>query len=836
MESLVSDLRYGARMLWKNKGVSLVALISLAAGIGANSAIFSLANSILFRPRPVVAPEELVELYSGHRGQPYQTSSYPSYLDFRERNEVFTGLAAYGIDQFRLGYASEVEQVWGESVSGNYFGVLGVPLFLGRGFLAEEDQVPNRNPVMIVGYALWQRRFGSDPALVGRTVTVNNQPMTVVGIAPPQYSGMMRGLASEIWVPAMMKPALDPSGELALSRQSKWVTMVGRLKPGTTIEQARARFDLLSEQMRAAYPDEWRERREEFREPAREYFVSVLSERETRVHPQMRTAAYALVALLLVIVDLVLAIACMNLAGVLLARAVARRKEIGVRLALGAGRTRIIRQLLTESVLLSSIAGVVGIVLSVWTLNLVVAFMPPLPEGLRVAVDVRLDWRVVVYSVVFSTVTGILFGPAPALHGTKSDVATILKDEPGGSTTRQRTSRWRSSLVTAQVAFSLLLLIGAGLVLRSLEKVRPTRLRFDSNNFVVAPLSLDETRYDRSGTQRFYVELAERIRAEPGVQDVSLVEGMPGGFLSRSRTSIEIEGYQPQPDEDMQIDAAVAGPGYFTNMKVPFVLGRDFDDRDREGTPCVAIVNEAFIARYLGGTSNAVGKHLGRNRPRKELCEIVGVIHDNAWQALQTEPRPFYSLALLQSDRKQITMLVHAVGDPSSLVGPVRRAIRALDTGMPVTDVQTLSQQFAVGLYPFRLLGFVVGACGMLALFLATIGIYGMVSYSVAQRQREVGIRLALGAMRGEIVRLVVRQAMLLVGYGLGAGLVLGFALTRALTSLPLDMPLLFGVSATDSLTFAGMTIGLLFVALMACYVPARRAARVDPVVTLRSG
>ncbi len=836
MESFVSDIRYGARMLWKNKGVSLVALISLAAGIGANSAIFSLANSILFRARPVAAPEELVELYSGHRGQPYQTSSYPSYLDFRERNEVFTGLAAYGIDQFRLGYANEVEQVWGEPVSGNYFDVLGVKMYRGRGFLAEEDQVPNRNPVVVVGYALWQRRFGSDPALMGKTVTVNNQPMTVVGIAPPQYSGMMRGLASEIWVPAMMKPALNPSGELALSRQSKWVTMVGRLKPGTTIEQARARFDLLSEQMRVAYPDEWRERREEYREPPREYFVSVLSERETRVHPQMRTAAYALVALLLVIVDLVLAIACMNLAGVLLARAVARRNEIGVRLALGAGRSRIIRQLLTESVLLSSIAGVAGIVLAVWTLNLVVAFMPPLPEGLRVAVDVRLDWRVVVYTVAFSTVTGVLFGLAPALHGTKSDVATILRDESAGSTTRQRTSRWRSSLVTAQVAFSLLLLIGAGLVLRSLEKVRPTRLGFDSNNFVVAPLSLDETRYDRAGTQRFYVDLAERIRAEPGVQDVSLVEGMPGGFLSRSRTSIEIEGYQPQPDEDMQIDAAVAGPGYFTNMKVPFVLGRDFDDRDREGAPCVAIVNEAFIARYLGGTSNAVGRHLGRNRPRKELCEIVGVIHDNAWQALQSEPRPFYSLALLQSDRRQITMLVHTAGDPSSLVGPVRRAIRALDAGMPVTDVQTLSQQFAVGLYPFRLLGFVVGACGMLALFLATIGIYGMVSYSVAQRQREVGIRIALGAMRGEIVRLVVRQAMLLVGYGLGAGLVLGFALTRALTSLPLDMPLLFGVSATDSLTFAGMTIVLSFVAFMACYVPARRAARVDPVVTLRSG
>ena len=497
MGSLVSDLRYGARMLWKNKGITAVAVISLAAGIGANSAIFSVAYSILFRPRPVAAPEQLVELYSGHRGQPFQSSSYASYLDFRERNEVFSALAAYGLDQFRLGFSNDVEQVWGESVSGNYFDVLGIQLHQGRGFLDEEDQVPNRNPVVVIGYALWQRRFDSDPAMVGKAVTLNNVPMTVVGIAPPQHTGMMRGLAAELWVPAMMKPALEPSrGEHALGRRSKWVTMVGRLKPGATIDQARAQFDVLSAQMRAAYPDEWRERREEAGE-TREYFVSVLPERQTRVHPQMRTAAYALVALLFVIVDLVLVIACMNLAAMLLARAVARRSEIGVRLALGAGRSRIIRQLLTESVLLSLIAGAAGIVLAMWTLNLLVAFMPPLPEGFRVAVDLSLDWRVVAYTTVFSTITGILFGLAPALHGTKADVSTILKDESTGSTSRQRTSRLRSSLVTTQVAFSLLLLIGAGLVLRSLEKVRPTRLGFDSNDFVVAPLSLDETAYNR---------------------------------------------------------------------------------------------------------------------------------------------------------------------------------------------------------------------------------------------------------------------------------------------------------------------------------------------------
>jgi len=836
LESLVNDVRYGARMLWKSKGITAIALISLATGIGANSAIFSVANSILLRPRPVAAPEEIVELYSGHRDHPYETSSYPSYLEFRERNEVFTGLAAYGIDQFRLGYANDVELTWGEVVSGNYFDVLGVPMFRGRAFLAEEDSVPNRNPVVVISYGLWQRRFNSDPAMVGRTVTLNNQPMTVVGIAPQSFTGMMGGVASELWAPAMMQPALDPiSGQYRIaSRLSKWVVMVGRLRHGITIEQARARFELLSEQMRAAYPDEWREAREG--EPTREYFVSVLTERETRVHPQMRVAAYALAALLLVIVDLVLVIACMNLAGMLLARAMARRSEIGVRLALGAGRSRIIRQLLTESVLLSSIAGVAGIVLAVWSLNLLVAFMPPLPEGLRVAVDPRLDWRVVAYTVVFSMFTGILFGLAPALHGTRADVASILKDEAAASTSKQRASRLRAWLVTAQVSFSLLLLIGAGLVLRSLEKVRPTRLGFDSTNFVVAPLSLDEARYDRSGTQRFYTDIAERVRAEPGVSDVSLVEAVPGGFMSRTRSSTEIEGYEPRPGEDMEIDFTIAGPGYFTAMKVPIILGRDFDDRDRDGAPCVAMVNEAFVGRYLGGTSQAVGKHLARFRPQREMCVIIGVIRDNAWQALEKEARPTYALPLLQLDRKRMTLVARTAGDPSNLVAPVRRAIRELDPAMPVTDVQTLNGYFSVALYPFRLLGFVVGACGILALFLATVGIYGVVAYSVAQRRREVGIRIALGAMRADILRLVVRQGMVLVAIGLGAGLVLALALTRALTSLPLDIPLLFGVTATDALTFAGTTVLLSLVALLACYLPARQAASTDPARTLRSG
>lgn len=839
MDTLLTDFRYGAKMLWKSKGVTLVAMVSLAVGIGANSAIFSIVNSLLLRPRPVAMPEQLVELYSGDRERPYETSSYPSYLDFRERNEVFTGLAAYGLWQFKLGGGTnQVEQVWGEAVSGNYFDVLGVPAYRGRTFIAEEDAAPNRNPVVVIGHGLWQRRFDSDPLLIGKTITVNNQPLTVVGIAPPQYTGMMRGLECQIWVPAMMTPALDPSlGESRLnSRGAKWVTMVGRLKPDTTIDQARARFDLLSKEMQAAHPDEWTNKEGN---SVREYFVSVLSESQTRVHPQVRESAYAVAALLFVIVNLVLLIACMNLASVLLARGVARRNEIAVRLALGASRTRIIRQLLTESVLLSTIAGIAGILLAVWLLDMLMAFMPALPEGIRIALDLQLDWRVVVYTIAISTITGVFFGLAPALQSSRADVSTVLKDDSTVATGRYRKSRLRMSLVVAQVAFSLLLLIGAGLVLRSLEKLRPTRLGFSSDNVVVAPVSLDEREYDRRKGHEFYRNVSEHVGALPGVQAVSLVEGMPGGFMSQSRRSIEIEGYKASPGESLHLDSVIVGPSYFTNMKVPFVQGRDFDERDQDGAPCVAIVNEVFAQRYFGSTGSSLGKHLSRGSSRtneKQVCEIVGVIRDNNWQALQKEMRPFFALALMQSDYQRMTLLANTAADPASVVSSVRRTIQELDPNMPVTDVQTIGENFDVTLYPFRLLAAVMGACGLMALLLATIGIYGVVSYSVAQRTREVGIRMALGAVRGDILRLVVGQGMILVVWGLALGLLLGFALTRVLTSSIFETELLFGVSATDSLTFAGVTILLALVALAACYIPALRATKVDPVVALRQG
>src|SRR5215213_5796170 len=606
--TLLNDLRYGAKMLWKSKGFTIVAVTSLAAGIGANSAIFSLTNSILLRPRPVSQPEQLVELYVGEGEQPYQTTSYPSYLELRDHNDVLSGLAAYGIRQFKLGDANEVEQIWGEAVSGNYFDVLGVAAQKGRAFAADEDLVPRRNPVVVISHTLWQRRFNSDPDLVGKTITLNDQSLIVIGIAPPQYTGMIRGLASEIWIPMAMMPAMgEPGDRILTSRGNRWLILAGRLKPETTLAQARARFDLLTRDMQAAHPEEWLSNHESGR--VRVSAITVLPESETRVHPGMQSAVYAVVALVFVIVNLVMLIACMNLASMLLARAVTRRREMAIRLAVGASRFLIVRQLLTESVLLSVIAGAAGILLAIWFLNMIVAALPALPEGIRIALDLHLDWRVVVYTIAFSTVTGILFGLAPALQSSKADVSTVLKDDSSLFTGFYRKSRARMALVVVQVAFSLLLLVGAGLVLRSLEKIRPTRLGFSTESMVVGIVRLDEAKYDRTRTQEFYRQLSERLASLPGVQSASLVDNMPVTFMGRSRSSIEIEGYQPGANEDMQIDAVSAGPRYFTNMRVPFVQGRDFEERDREGAPCVAVVNEAFGEKYFRG-ANSLGKHL----------------------------------------------------------------------------------------------------------------------------------------------------------------------------------------------------------------------------------
>jgi putative ABC transport system permease protein len=838
LRDLTKDVRYGARTLLRNPAFTTVAIVSLAVGIGANTAIFSLFNSLVLRPRPIANPDRIVELYTGERGGSVEGTSYPSYLDFRDRSGIFTGLAAYGLRQFRLGDATGVEQIWGELVSANYFDVLGVPLVNGRGFAADENEVPGRNPVAIVSHGLWQRRFNGDPDLVGRAIVLNGRRLTVVGIAPHQYTGGIRGLASEVWVPIMMGPQLEARySEALLTRHSRWLASIGRLKPEVSLEQARARFEVLSRELQAAHPEEWASVRPETGR-LRELFVTVFSERETRLPPGMMEGAYGAAALLFVIVNLVLAIACMNLAGMLLARALSRRKEIAIRLAIGASRRRIVRQLVTESLLLSIVAGAAGFVFATWLVGALLAFAPALPEGFRLAVDLRLDWRVFVYAAGFSTLTGILFGLAPALHSSRTEVSAVLKNDAMAFTSVHRRARTRTALVVAQLALSLLLLIAAGLLLRSLDNVRPTSLGFASDNVLVAWINLnDGVGYEVPRTQAFYRELLDRTAALPAVQAVTLTDSMPGGFMNRQRRGTDIEGYRPAPGEHLELDAASVGPRYFTNLRVPIVAGRDFDERDREGAPCVAIVNEVFARRYFAGHS-PLGKHLAKyesfRKPERSECAIVGVARDDGFQSLQKDARPFFWTASQQSARPRMLLLAHTDGDPAAQVAAVRQIVRSIDPLVPATDIQPLRDFFGAMVYPFQLVAIVLAACGALALALAALGIYGIVSYSVAQRTREVGIRIALGALRSDILKTVVGEGMAVVAVGLAIGLLLSAALTRVLQNVLFDVGLLFGVEATDTLTFAGVTLLLAAVAAVACVIPARRAAKVDPMVALR--
>lgn len=837
LQDISKDVGYGFRSFRRTPAFAIVAIASLAVGIGANTLIFSLVNSMLFRPRPVASPDQLVELYTGTRDHPFEGTSYPSYVDFRDRNDVFTGLAAYGIRQFRFGGSNEVEVVWGETVSSNYFDVLGVRPQQGRALIADDEHGSGANPV-VISDSLWRRRFNADPEVVGRAVAINGQAAVIVGIAPPEYTGLIRGLASEVWIPLGALPQLEPKRgtPMLTSRGNRWLVMVGRLKPGTSVEQTRARFEVLSREMQETHPQEWRSLRAETG-TVRELFVSVVSERDSRIHPGMLEIAYAMAALLFVTVNVVLAVACTNLAGMLLARAFSRRKEIAIRLALGAGRWRIVRQLTTESLLLALISGAAGVILTISVLNLLLAYLPPLPEGIRIAVDLRLDWRVLAYTVAFSTVTGILFGLAPALQSSKAEVSSVLKDDSALVTGSHRSSRTRTALVVIQVALSVLLLIGSGLMVRSLDNVRPARLGFTSENVLVAPISLDESRYDRRRSQELYRRLAERVSSLPGVEAVSLSEEVPGGFTGGARRSTEVEGYQPGPHESLELGFNFVGPRYFTDLNIPIVEGRDFDERDREGSACVAIVNEVFARRYWPGSRSPLGKHLAKfeiDRASKVPCEIVGVVRDDRWQSLQKTVQPFYALAASQAFRTRMYLLVHTSADPAGLTNSVRRAVQEIDPNVPVTDVQTLSELFAAVVYPFKVLGIVIAACGVMALLLAIVGIYGIVSYAAARRTREVGIRMALGALKTDILKMVVTRGMAPVVLGLLIGLVVSMAAMRVLTSSIVETELLFGVSSQDPLTFVGVTALLVVVAAIACYVPARRAARIDPVEALR--
>jgi predicted permease len=807
MQTLWQDLRFGARILWKQPGFTLIAVLTLSLGIGANTAIFSLVNTVLLRPLPVAQPERVFEITPLHKSVDVRSFSYPFYKEVRDRNDVLEGFAAYRFVPLSLSQNGNNERLWGYLVSGNYFDVLGVRASQGRMFTQEEDRAPGAHPVAVLSYGCWQRRFGSDPNLVGKTININNHSFTVVGVAPPDFNGTVLFFSPEIYAPINMAKQIEPGDDWLDSRGGGRLQTIGRLKPESPAAQAKASLDALMAQLGSAYPG-YENVRFSLTPPG-------------LITPMLRNATLSFAGVLLGVVGLVLLIACVNLANLLLARAARRRKEIGVRLSLGASRSRLVRQLLTESVLLAVVGGALGALLAWWLVELAAAFKPPVDFALTI--DLRMDWRVLAFTLGVSSLTGVFTGLLPAWQATKSDLVAALKDETslGG----YRRSRLRSALVVAQVALSLALLAGAGLIVRSLQQMKAVGPGFDIEHTVTASIDLNLQGYDEARGRAFQQQLITRIEALPGVHAVSYASDLPLS-LNRNSDTFYAEGQPFTRQSDLpEILLTSVWSRYFETMDIPLLQGRDFTSQD--GSSRFAIVNESFARNFWPG-QNAVGRRFSEDGPSNPFWEIIGVVKDSKYFSLGEDPQPFVYFPMTRDYDGAASLVVRASGDPQSLLNALRHEAQQLDANLPVYDAQTMREHMRLSLFPLRTGAWVAGSFALLALLLAGLGIYGVMSYAVSQRTRELGIRMALGAQGGDVLRLVIRQGLILALIGLALGLAGALALTRLMTSV------LYGVSATDALTFAGVTLLLASVVLLACYVPARRATRVDPLIALR--
>jgi len=816
METLLQDVRFSLRRLTKTPGFALIAILSLALGIGANTASFTLINSAFFRPFPVAGPERVVALSLTTKDGNLMALSYPAYKDFRDRNEVLSGLIAnFFVPSLSLSLDGDNRRVSGYVVTGNYFDVLGVKAALGRTFAPEEDRTKLTHPVILISHGCWQRRFGGDPGVVGREVILNNHKFKIIGVVPQGFRGMTLAYDPEIWIPMMMQPWATPGMGFVEDRVQSSLFAFGRLKPGVTMAEAQASLKLLAAQLGKERPDTEENKVVELMRPG--FFI-----------PAFRTGAIGLAAVLMAAVALVLLIASTNLASLLLARATERRKEIAVRLSLGASRGRLVRQLLTESTLLSLAGGVIGVLLAMWLLDLGAAYKPPMDAP--VAYDVKLDWRVLLFTLIVSLGTGVLFGLAPALQATKLDLNSALKDTLSQSGYQR--SRLRGGLVVAQIALSFLLLIAAGLVVRALQHVATLDLGFEPERRLMMSFDLSLQGYSEGQSAQFQKELLDRVHALPGIRSASYTNWAPLTLTGYRSANAMVEGQEPARGANIPLTLyANIGTRYFETMGTPLVAGREFTEQDRAGSEQVVVVNETFVRRFFPGLTpaQALGKRYTRNSEGQDFYRIIGVARDGKYWTIGESPSTFVWFPIAQNPRQNVTLVAQTDGDPGQTIGAVRDAIKRMDANLPVADARTLTDHLGVALTPARGAAGVLGSFGLLALLLAGIGIYGVMAYAVAQRTREIGIRMALGAQARDVMALVVRQGMALALIGLLIGLAGAVALTRLMASV------LYGVSATDAATFAVVTLLLAIVVWIACYIPARRATKVDPMIALRS-
>ena len=809
MEMFWQDIRYGVRMLLKAPSISIVATIALALGIGANTAIFSVVNSVLLRPLPFANSEGLMNVWETDsvRGYKRGAASYPNFADWRDQNHVFQRMSTYYTNNFILTGRGDSSRLQGAVVNADLFPLLGATPMIGRGFLPEEDQ-PEKGRVVVLSQELFQRRFNADPNVVNQSVVLDGRSYTIIGVMPQAFQFPIQNEPVEFWTTV----AQDRSGKEPMTEQrgAHYMNVIARLKPGVTAEQAQAEMTIISARLEQQYPDK-------------------NLHRSTRVESTLEGLVSDIrpaLLILLAAVGCVLLIACANVANLLLARAMTRHKEMAIRAALGASRIRVVRQLLTESVLLSLAGGALGLVLAVWWSDLLVALGK---ENIPRALQVGLDWRVLAFTVVVSVLTGVIFGLVPAIHSSKTELTESLKEGTRGSGEGARRNRVRGLLVVIELAIAVVLLVGAGLLIQSLWRLQNVSPGFESENLLTFVVGIPEVKYPVEKQDQFYRDLVTGVSALPGVRSAGSVIPLPlsGNAFTISFTT---EGRPVAKGDEPSSDFFAISDDYFKTLGVPVLKGRDFTERDGAKAPGVIIVNQAFAKKFFPN-EDPVGKRIKpgiSTLGESDWREIVGVVADVRNRNLSSELRAGYFVPQAQVPFSQMTMIVRTTGDPHALITAVQNVVHSMDSELPVFDIKTMDDYIGATVAAPRFNATLLVIFASVALVLTIVGLYGVMSYSVAQRTNEIGIRMALGAQTSDVLRLIVSQGFKLVLIGLGIGLVGAFALMRLIASL------LFGVTTKDPLTFAAVAVLLALVALLACYIPARRATRLDPLHALR--
>ena len=810
MQTLLEDLKFGARMLRKNPGFSLVAVITLALGIGANSTIFSWINSTLLNPLPGVSRTgELLTLTAGGTETSPHVFSYPDYLDLRSRTKTLSGVLAASLYPIDLTGVGKPERIWGQMVSANYFDLLGVRPILGRGFSPDEEGKPGGAAVAVISYRMWRLRYGGDSRVLGKQLNLNRHPFVIVGVAPAVFQGSQTGLRSEVWIPLVMEQDITQNAQLLQDRGRNWLLLMGRLAPGEKASDARPELDLLMQQIARQFPEA---------HPA---------EIHCGVYPLWHAPGganayfYVLLPLLLAIAGVVLLLACANVANLMLVRSVARRREMAIRLSLGASRSRLVQQMMVESLLLALGGAALAMLATIWTAGTFMKFIPP--AGIPLGLNVQADKTVLFTTLLISLVTAVVFGTLPALRSSRLAPADVLKEESAATGGGIRKARLSTALVVAQISMSLLLLVCAGLIAQGFRKEQKFNPGFRADHLLLMSFDLFSSAYTGDQTAEFDRELQTRLENLPGVQSAALADWIPMGFaLSTSR--VAPQGYVPQPHEDMDVKKASVSPGYFKTMEIPLLAGRDFTASDDAKSALVTIINRTFAQRFWPGKS-AIGMQVD---VAGKMWTVVGIAQTSDYDGLNETPQPFFYRPLSQDPSAIAAIHVRTFGDPMASAKTVENAVHDLNADLPVYDTTTMASRVEVASTGERIAGTFVGLFGVLALVLAAVGIYGVVAYVTRQRTHEFGIRLALGARPKDLLGLVLNQGLRVSLLGVAIGVGLAALLTRYIVSL------IFTVSPRDPWVFAGVSLLLCVVALAACYLPARRAAKVDPLVALR--